>query len=130
MKQDMSNEKGPREILSEGWHKFSVDEVELAMSSTGNEMLIWELTELENKTGFTLMTTCIKGKRWLLKQALTACGIIADDKGYYEYEITDLSGKIFEGRIKHFPEDWINREGQNVSSVKDRIIEIRETLPF
>lgn len=124
-KDDMSNERPPRPVLSEGWKEFIVTDAVETVSKAGNDMIIVFCQEKE--TEGVLETYCITTpkKRWLLKGLLSATDMKKDENGAYEWEASDLIGKIVLGKIKNEDEEWIDREGEKRITKKSSIMEFK-----
>lgn len=69
----------------------------------------WDLIITSGPAAGTHMksyTTAIKGKRWLLKQALECCGIVAAD-GKYNFDLAELTGKTMLIIVEVSPDTYI-----------------------
>lgn len=124
---DMSGEKGRATLLPEGWHSFKVKNVVEATSKQGNEMFIITLKHLENGDEQDVYAVATPGKRWFLKQFLTALCIPAGADGVYKWSISDVIGLNISGRVEHETSDWIDRSGNTRTSTKGRVVEWRES---
>lgn len=122
---DMSEEHAPRPVLAEGWREFVVIDAKETISKAGNEMAVVICQDKE--TGGSLEVYCVatKGKRWLLKSLLDAAGIKKDEKGVYEWEVSDLIETEVLGKVKNEDEPWVNREGETVTTTKSKIVEFK-----
>lgn len=131
---DMSNEPQPkrRKLLEEGWRAFKVISCEPSVSKSGNDMFIVEIEDVETQYVETIYPIATQGKRWFLKQLLSACGLDAGKDGVYEWDAKDIVGKEISCLNEHEDQTWINREGETVESKRNKIVEIRkiETLDF
>lgn len=119
---DMSKESERVPLLSEGWHKFEIVECTAETSkASGNDMFKIKIAELEHYQEVTIYAIAVEGKRWFLKQILVACGVKPDDKGIFRWDEGDLIGKVVSGEVTHFDDKWINREGKEVITKKQKI---------
>lgn len=124
---DMSEEKAPRGtmLLDRGWRKFNILACEENVSKAGNKMSI--LSVEDDLTGnvedvYAIMT---KGKRWFLKSILTAVGCEAGEDGKYNWSPEDILNKSFEGFVIHEPNNYINRDGNEVKKTVHKIVKAR-----
>ena len=137
MKMDMKDEGGPEKLLPEGVYDFKINSCEAKDSKAGKPMIVVEAIEPDSGAAYTVYMTAIQGKRWFLKQLLTAAGIAAGDDGVYEWEPIDVINKEVSGRIAHEQEkEWIDRNGiTKPGAIKAKIVEWLkpgedEKLPF
>lgn len=99
----MADEQDKPPLLAEGWQEFTITEVKLVSkeeSKSGNAYFLWQL-HCDDGT-IPMRTTLIKGKRWLLKQTLLACGIEASDSDpakKYAFGPEDVEGKTILGNV-------------------------------
>lgn len=115
------NGEGGRVLLSDGWHNFMVVAMELTTSKSGNEM--FKVTIEQPETGAVEDVYCItaKGKRWALKQLLSAVGIEGDVNGVYHFDIPDVVGKSVEAKNVQEDNVYINRDGDEVKEKRNKI---------
>ena len=135
--------KPKREILPEGDIPLLITDVNLISadeSGSGNPYFIWELTDDKNNVVDIggckvvrdgeeiifkgMITTLKKGQRWLLKQTLEACGIIAkenDPEERYSFEKEDVIGKRIVVTIRHKPNTFTGRDGNQVTLPKANV---------
>ena len=120
---NMKGEHRPRPVLEEGWRKFKVIDCEEMTSKAGNEMFLVSVEDVE--TGGVLDVYCVatEKKRWLLKSLLGACQVEAAKDGIYKWDISDILEKEVMGKVENSDEEWINREGDTVTTKKSRITE-------
>ncbi len=121
----MKGEKEKKIALPEGWREFEILTCEEQVSKQGNEMFKFIFADCETGQEEEIFAVAVKGKRWFLKQLLTACGIVADKEGFYEWDIADVLNRTVFGRVQHIDEEWINREGETVVTKKGKIVEIK-----
>lgn len=101
----MKDENDKPILFEEGWHTFTIADVKLISeeeSGSGNAYFFWTM-EAEEGT-IEMRTTLIKGKRWLLKQTLSACGIEAkedDPEKKYAFGPEDVLGKSVLGKVEN-----------------------------
>jgi len=128
---EMEGEKdsgGKRELVPEGEQILIIRSVTLVTeeeSGSGKPYFKWEL---ESKIGFIpidTITTLIKGKRWLLKQLLSACGIKAkedDPDKKYDFTEENVLKKEVMAFIKHNNENsFIGKEGNKITIPKAEV---------
>ena len=122
---DMSRERPPRPILPEGWRKFVIINVEETQSQAGNDMFIVSCQDKETEGILSVYCVATQGKRWLLKSLLTAAGIEGGKDGIYEWNTSDLMEIEVMGKVKTEDEEWINREGETVTTPKSKIVDFK-----
>ena len=123
---DMSRESEKKALLPEGWRQFKIHACEEQTSSKGNPMFKFTFFDMELGQEKDVYAIAVQGKRWFLKQILAACGVAAAEDGVYEWDIPDVLEKVMSGRVEHFDDEWINREGKTILTKKDKIAEIQE----
>lgn len=125
VKYDMSSEGSRGEPLEPGFHLFMIQKVDFVekSKSSGKPMFVWDLKELETGQQKTCWTTAQKGKRWLMKQMLTACGIEEDGNGVFDFEIDDLNLKKVWGKVEVKDETFVGRDGEERTVPKDRVVQ-------
>lgn len=119
----MENEKRPnvKKLLEEGWRKFRINTVEPKISKSGNEMFVINITDDKTSYSEDIYLISKEGKRWLLKELLSACGITKDEQGIYNWKESDLIGKEIFGLVEHESQEYINRNGETVKTIQHRI---------
>lgn len=119
----MENEKRPnvKKLLPEGLRKFKVNSCEAKLSKSGNEMFVINIIDVETSSSDNVYLVATQGKRWLLKEFLSACGIVPDSEGNYNWDINDVIGKEVSGLVEHEPNEYINRNGDTVKTTVHRI---------
>jgi len=121
-KHDMSKEKRPniKKLLPEGQLTMVIESCEPSVSKAGNHMMIIGLYNEDANYTETIYLVAEQGKRWQLKQLLTACGIEAGKDGVYDWDTEDIVGKKIS--VVNEPEDntWINRDGNEVTTKQNR----------
>src|SRR3990167_113324 len=92
----MKDENDKMPLLSEGWRPFKIVSVNFVeKSKKGNPYFLWNMECDEGH--IAMVTTLIKGKRYLLKQTLSACGIESkedDPEKKYTFSPQDVEGKM------------------------------------
>ena len=127
-KHDMSKESDPKNPhFEDGWHDFEVGNVIEQISKQGNEMFKITLMECELLQEIEVYAIAVQGKRWFLKQLLSATGIAAGQDGVYEWDIPDLIGKIVSGRVENEDEEWIDRQGKKRITQKSKVVEFQKS---
>lgn len=122
---DMSKEKDKKQLLSEGWRKFQIVDCDEQVSKQGNEMFKFQFMDVETEQVEDVYAIATQGKRWFLKQVLTACDVEARKDGIYEWELADVFNKFVLGRVEHVEEEWINRQGNTILTKKHKIVEVQ-----
>lgn len=119
----MGNENRPnvKILLEKGWRTFKVNSCEAKLSKSGNEMFVVNITDKDTSYAENIYLVATEGKRWLLKEFLTACGIIADAEGKYNWDIKDILEKEISGFVDHEPNEYINRNGDTIKTTIHRI---------
>lgn len=128
-KYDMSKEKEKRPLFPEGWRKFEILDCKEETSKAGNTMFRFTIIDIESEEQDDIYAIAVAGKRWFLKQILTACGVEAGKDGVYEWEIKDVLTETIYGRVVHYDEEWINRENRTIKTKRYRIAEVRDEIP-
>ena len=123
----MSSEKPiiRKRLLDEGWRVFEIISCEPSVSKGGNEMFIFEFKDEETQYVDKTYAVATQGKRFFLKSILAACGVPAAADGVYDWEIKDVIGKKIQGLVEHEDNEWINRQGDTVTTKQHRIVEIK-----
>lgn len=121
---DMNNEKAPstRKLLPEGKREFQIVSVEERTSKSGNKMFVVGLSDKETKYVTDVYLVAEQGKRWALKQLLTACGCEAGQDGVYNWGIRDILDKHISADVEHEDNEFINRQGEKVTTKQHRIV--------
>ena len=123
---DMSKEKEPEVLFTEGDHEFVVMTAREAVSKNNNTQIIATLISVKGKDTKTVYMITVEGKRWMLKSFLSACGIEKDPStGKYNWDFPDIIGKHVVGVIKNVEEEWTDREGQTQKTPKSKIARFR-----
>ena len=117
---DMRGE-GERVLLEEGWHTFRVTDIKAQTSKSGNEMFKITLEQPDTGAMEDVYAVRTKGKRWLLKQFLTACGIEEDKNGAYNWCEEDVLGASVEGKNVPEPNEYINKAGETIKEMRNKI---------
>jgi hypothetical protein len=125
---NMSDEKAPskKKLLPEGIRGFEVVSCEPSISKSGNDMFIVELKDIETQYIDKVYLVATQGKRWALKQLLTACGVTAGKDGVYDWSTSDIIGKEINGEVEHEDNEYINREGVTIKGKQHRIVSFTE----
>jgi hypothetical protein len=115
------NETPPKDtrIIPEGWRGFEIITGDDNPSKKGNPMFTIQLKD--EQTGIIVKAYLIRtpGKRWNLKQVLDAAGIEKQDDDNYNY-LPELIGKKVMVEIIHEPNEWIDRNGNAVTTTQHR----------
>lgn len=125
IRMDMSKESNFFDGES-GNYDAIVDEVKIVTakeSNSGNPYMIWNLTiDSGTNKGQKIMarTTAIPGKRWLLKQGLSACGVESKEH-IYEFDINELMHKLVGIHIKVYEDEYTDNMGQKKKVLKREV---------
>ena len=121
------NEKPPsrKVLLPEGWRGFDITGCEKTVSKSGNPMFKITLTDQEQSATVDYYAVAVPGKRWNLKQILESVGIDKQEYDNYDYSPELLNEKI-SGLVVHEPNDWIDRQGNEVKGKQHRIQEFKK----
>lgn len=122
---DMSEEKEKGALLPEGWREFEILGCVEHISKKGNEGFKFTFADVETHQEEEVYAIAVKKKRWFLKSILRACDVKASQDGVYDWDIPDVEGRIIRGRVEHQEETWINRNNQEVTTTKHKIVEIK-----
>ena len=125
---DMKDEKPPkiRKLLPEGWRRFLIVSGKEEVSKGGNEMIVFTIRDQETGYEEPIYAVSKPGKRWFLKQILTSVGCQAGQDGVYNWEMEDVVNNEFLGLVEHEPNEYINREGDKVTTTQHRITDVKE----
>ena len=125
---DMSSEEAPKrkKLLEEGWRKFVIVSCEPEISTKGNDMFVIRLKDVETEYVETIYAISAKGKRWMLKAILTACGVPAGADGVYDWSTSDIINKGVEALNEHEENKWIDRDGNDRCTKQNRLVEFAE----
>lgn len=90
-------------------------------SKSGNEMFAITLEHPSSGSVDTVYAITTKGKRWILKQFLAACGIVEAEDGNYKWCEEDVLGCSVEAY--NVPEDneFTRRDGTVVKEKRNKI---------
>lgn len=124
-KMDMSKESAPKVVLPKGWREFVITTAEEQTSKKGNMMFKITFFDQETQTPHDVYAIATEGKRWFLKQILSACNLEAGQDGVYDWDIKDIQLKTVLGRVEHEDNKWIDRTGVERSAVKSVIVEVK-----
>ena len=116
---NMTNEKAPKrkKLLPEGWRKFTIINCVPSKSKSGNDMFIFTIRDRETAYEEDIYAIATEGKRWFLKNLLTAVGCAAGQDGVYAWDIPEVLNKDFLGLVEHEPNEYINREGETIKGL-------------
>ena len=128
----MKDEK-ERVELDDGLHEGKIISVRLIdeeESKSGNPYFLWSI---ETKEGaFPVRTTLLKGKRWLLKQLLSACGIESkedDPDKKYAFGESDVVGRQVILKIKNKESTFTGKSGEPITTTKPEVVGISGIVP-
>jgi hypothetical protein len=124
---DMTTETEPNKVLEPGWYDFEIVMVEAQTSKQGNEMFKISVALADDpQTGFDVYAIAEKGKRWFLKQLLKACDCPAGEDGVYDWSEEDIEGRTVQGRIENQQETWMDRNNNERTTTKSKIVEFKK----
>lgn len=122
---DMSKEKEPNELLQEGWRKLEILDCVKGVSKNGNDMFEFTFGDVLTYQQLTIFAIAIPGKRWFLKSILKACDIKANEDGVYDWDESNVIGKMVLGFINNIDELWIDRNGQERTTNKSKLSQVK-----
>ena len=126
----MKDEKDGRVLLTEGIYEAEIMTVQLVSaekSKSKNPYFKWELKTDEGN--INVITTLLKGKRWLLKQMLSACGIESNPEDLeqkYEFSEKDVQGKKVKIKIVNKENSFTGSDGNLINFIKSEVQQIME----
>lgn len=128
---NLDNEKAPnvKQLLPQGWRIFTILSGEETTSKSGNAMFKFNIRDLETEYCEDIYCVSVEGKRWLLKQILSSCGIEKDASGNYTWDIKDILNKEILGKVNHKPNEYINRNGDTIKTTQHKIVEFKKFVP-
>lgn len=118
---NMKDERKPSSLFPAGERIIRVLEMIETKSKAGNRMFQTVIEDVKTHATMTIFLVAEPKKRWMLKSLLTACQLPAGEDGVYNWDTTDVIGKTVVAMVEHYPEDWINREGNKVTSDKAKV---------
>ena len=129
-KDDMTDDVG-KWLPDEGWYDLEVVTMEEGISQANNPKYTINFASVDDPTnGLQQNLTNIKGKRWLLRQLLEACGIEPEineeRRKIYNWDISDVEGKTVSARIAHDKTPFIDRDGNERIVPKAKIMEFKK----
>ena len=103
-------------IIPASVYDFEVQGLEMKKKKVENTpYFVWTLkVDSGDEEGKVIqsITTAIKGKRWLLKQALHACGIEPNENNEYNFNAgRDIIGKKLRAVVDVVPDNWTKADG-------------------
>ena len=122
----MEGEDEGKKLWKEGEHEVIIHDVKLIdenESKSGNPYFFWTLLN-DNDEKIEVRTTLLKGKRWLLKQMLMACGISSDDKDpaqKYKFNPTMVVGKKVIISVVNRESSFTNSNGRKITITKSEV---------
>lgn len=122
-KDDMSGEKKPVVLLPEGLRAVRITEMIKGLSKAGNNQFVTTIEDTKTRESMQVWLVAEPKKRWLLKSLLVAVKASAGEDGVYDWSTTDVIGKTVIANVKHYKEDWINKEGNTVKLDKCKVSE-------
>ena len=115
----MAGEQDKPPTLADGWYEFRIASVKYVSEEESKSHNAYFLWDMECEEGHIPMrTTLLKGKRWLLKQVLSACAIEAkadDPEKKYAFGPEDVEGKSVLGKI-------VNKQREPYTNDKGEVI--------
>lgn len=128
MELDMSQEQEvvQRELMPEGEVVLKIIKIEPKTSKAGNEMLEWTVMSKDGKCD-VICTILTQGKRWALKNILSACNVQVLDGEIYVFEPEQLVDKLIVGINKHIENEFINRKGETEKKSQNKFTKF---LPY
>jgi hypothetical protein len=120
--------EGGSVLLPAGWNTHIVTGIEQATSKTsGNPMFILTIEEPNSGSVDTVYMTDVKGKRWLLKQFLAACGVEEDAESKVKWCEEDVVGCSIEAKNVPEPNEYVTKAGETIKEMRNKINGFRKT---
>ena len=113
--------EGGSQLLPEGWNTFLVREIVYGTAKSGNPMFTLTLEEPETGSVDNVYMIDVKGKRWLLKQFLAACGIQEDKDGNVKWCEEDVIGMSIDGKNQPENNEYMNKAGETIKEKRNKI---------
>ena len=113
-------------LIPEGWNIHMITDIVGQVSkSSGNPMYVMTIEEPNSGSVDVVYMVDVKGKRFMLKQLLAACGVQENKDGVVEWSEEDVVGKSIECR--NVPEDneFTRKDGTVVKEKRNKIQGIR-----
>jgi len=120
---DMKEEKRPAMLLPEGARLVRITEMIFGKSKKDLDMFTTTIEDVKTHKSMQVWLVAEPKKRWMLKSLLTACELPAGEDGVYSWDVKDVIGKSVIAMIEHVEEPWINREGEEVKTMKAKVTE-------
>jgi len=125
MDYDLSGE-GTSVLISDSWHLVRVVDVEITTSKNGNEMYV--ITTEEPTSGSVDKTYAIttKGKAWVFRSFVAACGFVKDENGIYK-DVTPEAciGMSVDAQNKPESNEFTRRDGEVVKEMRNKFVLFR-----
>jgi len=127
----MKDEGRGKKVFQEGDFEaevIGVNFINEKEAKSGNPYFLWKLRMEQGD--IETVTTLLKGKRWLLKQILSACGIKANENDPDEKYVFSPEGVLYKKiliRIKNKNESFIGKDGKLVEFSKS---EVKAVMPM
>ena len=122
----MEGEDEGKKLWKEGDHTVVIHDVKMVNaqeSKSGNPYFFWTLLN-DNDDKIEVRTTLLKGKRWLLKQMLAACGINANDKDpeqKYKFNPQMVVGKKVIISVVNRESSFTTNKGKKITTTKSEV---------
>lgn len=121
------NEKAPnrRTLLPVGWRNFTITDCIKTVSKKGNPQFKMTLTDDITVTTTDVYAVAMPGKRWTLKCILDSVGVEKQEADDYDYS-PELLGQKLSALVEHEPNDYINRQGEEVKGWQHRLVDFNK----
>jgi len=123
---NMDKEAMPEAMLPEGWRELKCKDMIPEVSKAGNDMFITTFIDVKSGKEKKVWLVSVEGKRWLLKQLLSACGIERNAEGNFSWDFSDIINKSVLGYVQVEDETFIDRKGETVTKPKSKIVEFKK----
>ncbi len=131
-KDDMTDDVG-KWLPEEGYQDLEIVKMETGISKSNNPKYTISFASATNPAnGLQQDLTNIKGKRWLLRQLLEACGIEPkinkEGRKIYDWDVSNVEGKTISAKIIHDKTPFIGRDGNEVIIPKPKVVEFKKLI--
>jgi len=126
MDYDLSGE-GRSVLIPDGWNVVRVVDVTVGQSKSGNEM--WTVVTEEPNSGSVDKTYAIttKGKAWVFRSFVAACGFKKDEQGVYKNVTPEACiGISVDAQNKPEPNEFTRRDGEVVKEMRNKFVLFRK----
>ena len=117
--------EGGSVLIDAGWNTHLITDIVSETSSKGNPMFVMTIEEPNSGSVDKVYMVDVKGKRFMLKQLLAACGVKEDENGNVEWSEEDIVGQSIECRNVPEENEFTRKDGTTVKELRNKIQGIR-----